>query len=486
MKEKLILILIILPTLCFSQNYKRNTFEYNKLKIDTVSVCDNDVLTNLEKSFIALQENNSKEAVKLAKMVYNQNKNCPQIFEVYGYSLFRSGEWFEGIVIIESGINKFGRIPNLIKRKSEMSLEMAELGTGQKNIDGNSVYKANSLKYDEEQFKSENLKSALNDLEYLVKEYNRNEEIFYVAKINQLLKNYEKSNETFNILLSDEKFKSMAIFNISENFIQLKKYDEAEIELNKLLIENPKEGQIFEKLAEIYELKKDKTKSQEFKDKSIYYQNVPDFTNLNYSKDNFDLFIFFGTDKNKSDKKIKKLKEIENLNNQDYTIDICLMVLKLHANHGNGVEEKATEILEKIGKPSIEKVHLLFQSNVSTCTITNLSDIMATVKDDKSWEMFKEYLPKIANMPMTLTPPNLPEKMIKFDEDKGISEILKVVKNLLSSEAKSDDPMAELSGFGQYIYYLPLEKINRNKLKKIAMELNYTDKEFKTLEEKLK
>ncbi len=67
---------------------------------------------------------------------------------------------------------------------------------------------------------------------------------------------------------------------------------------------------------------------------------------------------------------------------------------------------------------------MLFESNISTCTITNLADIMATVKDEKSWELLKRYLPEIAHMPMTTLPPSIPEKMIKFNEDKGIKEIL--------------------------------------------------------------
>lgn len=486
MKVKYLLILTILPLIGFSQTYKRTFFEYEKLKIDSVSICNEEVLLNLEKSFVALQENNSNNSVKIAKQEYDNNKNCPEVFEVYGYSLFRSGEWFEGIEIIEKGIDKFGSNPNLIKRKSEMSLEMAELGTGQKNIDGNSVFMPNKLEYDEEQFKSENYKSALNDLEYLVKIYNRNEEIFYIAKINQILKNYEKSNEILKTLLNDDDYKNLALYNLSENHIGLKQFDEAENELNKILIENPKEGQIYEKLAEIYDYKKDITKSKEFKNKSIYFNNMPNFSNLEYSNENFELLEFFGSNENEPDKKLKKLNEIEKQNNQEYTIDVCLLILKLHANHGNGVEEKATEILEKIGKPSIEKVNLLFQTDVSTCTITNLADIMATVKDEKSWELLKTYLPLIANMPMTLIPPSVPEKMIKFDEDNGVREILIVVKNLINNNDENDNPMADLSGFGQYVYYSPLEKISKSKLKRIATELNYSNEEFKKLEDKIK
>lgn len=486
MKLKLLLLFLSFSLLCFSQKLQRNVFEYEKLKSDNFVTCDETVNKEQEIIVTKLEENNSTSAVALSKKLYENKNNCFGTFEIYGYSLFRNGQWFEAIDIIEKGIQKFGSVPELIKRKSEMSLEMAELGTGQKNIDGNSVYKASSLPYDEDQFKEENLKSALIDLEYLIKIYNRTEEIYYAAKIQQLLKNYDKSNETFKTLLDDEKYKNIALFNIADNYIALKDYNTAETEFNKMLLENPKEAVLYDKLADIYDLKKDKAKALELANKGVFYKNIPEDSNLEYSKENFELLQFFGTEENKASKKLKKLKEISNQNNQQYTIDVCLMILKLHTNHGNGVEEKATEILKKIGKPSIEKVNNLFQSNVSTCTITNLSDIMASVKDENSWILMKQYLSYIATMPITLIPPDLPEKMILFNEDKGITEILITVKPLLTQEENNDDPLSQLGGFSEYVYYAPLGKVSKEKLKKIAVDLKYSDKEFNLLQDKIK
>lgn len=470
---------MLLSFLTFSQKLERNVFQYNQLEKDTYLKCDENINKELEFSYIKIQENSSADAVKITKQLYDKNNNCFEIFDAYGYALFRSGEWFEGIDIIEKGIKKFGSVPELIKRKSTMSLEMAELGTGQKNIDGNSVYKANSLSYNEEQFKDENYKSALIDLEYLVTNYKRNEEIFYVAKIHQILKNYDKSSETFKQLLNDEEYKNASIFNIADNYLAQNKLPEAESELNKLFTDNPKEGQILNKLAELYEQKSDKEKAREFKNKALFYNNIPKFSNLEYSKENYDLLMFFGTEDNNSNKKLKKLNDIFKQNTQDYTIDLCLIILKLHANHGNGVEDRATEILATIGKPSIEKVNQLFQTDVSTCTISNLAEIMAIVKEESSWELMKQYLFHITNMPMTLIPPEIPEKMILFNEDRGITEILTVIKPLLSQE---DDSGA----FGQYVYYYPLKKINKKKLKNIATQLSYSEKEFKLLENNIK
>lgn len=487
MKIKLTLLIAFLPILSFSQELKRTTFDYDKLNSENFPNCNDSINQVLNISLIAIDENKSEFAIKNASELYALRKDCYEIYDVYAYALFRNGKWFEGIDIIEEGINKFGSVPELIKRRSDMSIEMAQLGTKRKNIDGNSVYKASTLAYDEQQFKLENFKSALLDLNYLVATYNRSVEIFYVGKIYQVLKEYSKSSETFQKLLTDEDYKYEAIFNIADNHISLNNFEDAETELNKVLIANPKEGVVFEKLAEIYELKNDPVKAKEFKQKAVYYNNIPPFSNLDYSQSNFDLLVLFGTDETEAKVKIEKLNTIVKENNNDFTIDVCLMILKLHANHGNGVEERATEILATIGRPAISKVNELFQLEVSTCTITNLAEVMAKVKDKSSWELMKSYLPLIATMPMTLIPPNLPEKMVQFNEHDGVKEILIVVKPLLNKvKAENNDPMADLAGFGQYVYYMPLKKINKKKLKKIANEIHYTDEEFNLLEEKLK
>ncbi len=469
-----------------AQEYKRNTFDYVNLASENFPECNDDTYETLDKSLQAIQQNQSKFAVSNSEQVYNSNKDCFAVYDVYGYSLFRNGKWFEGLQIIEEGIKKFGSVPELIKRKSDMSLEMAQLGIGQKNIDGNSVYKSNSVEYEEEQFILENYKSALIDLEYLAENYNRAEEVFYIAKIHQVLGQYDKSNEWFNKLTQDEKYKYEAIFNIADNYISQNKLKEAETELNKVLKDNPKSGVILEKLADIYRKQGEKDKANEFEMQGIYYNNIPYFSDIEYSAESYKLLILFGTDEASAQEKIDKLNEVYKQKDPAYTTDLCLTILLLHANHGNGVEGRATEILESIGKPAVEKVNLLFQQDVSTCTITYLGDVMASAKEESSWELMTQYLPYIANMPMTLIPPNLPEKMIKFDEQRGLIEILKVVKPLLDpSSEETDDPMAELAGFGQYVYYSALKDIKKSKVKKVAKELNYTDKELNLLEKKL-
>jgi len=315
--------------------------------------------------------------------------------------------------------------------------------------------------------------------------YNRSEEIFYVGKVHQILKGYEKSTEVFNRLLKDEEYLLSAIYNIAQNYIAQDKFSQAEIEVNKILLDNPKIGCVYKMLAEVYEKKGEPQKAKENHQKGVYYNNIPPFSDIEYSESNYELLVLFGTNENQANKKLDKLNTIYKQNDDNFTIDICLMILKLHANHGNGVEERASEILGEIGSPAIEKVNQLFSMNVSTCTITNLADVMAKVKHKDSWELMKQYLPYIANMPMTLIPPSLPEKMVLFNEDEGVKEILIVVKPLLTEKRENDGPMGELTGFGKYVFYIPLKEISKKKLKKISKELNYSKEEFKLLEKKI-
>ncbi|MES2575225.1 MAG: hypothetical protein V4572_09790 [Bacteroidota bacterium] len=491
MKRKTVLvILIFIPFITFSQTFTRKIFDYKNLEKDYPKCTDN-ILKELNNSVQFLEQNNSEKAVELAKKVFEENKGCPEIYQNYGYCLFRNGQLIEGVNIIENGIEIFGSVPDLIKKKSEMSLELFEIGIGQRNIDGNTIYLSQDkrLKYDEQQFKDENLKSALLDLEYLTTTYeNRNEELYIVAKIKQMNSDFDKSNEIFEKLSKIDEYRENSIFNIADNYIKTKKYDEAEKHLLNLIEINPKEGQLYNKLASLYELKGDKIKQNEFNQKAFFYRNIPYFSDLEYNDKNYNLILFFGSEKNNYKDKINKLKLIQKTENENYVIDICLVILKLHANHGNELEDDATKILIQIGKNSLEKTHKLIKTNISTCTITYLSEIMSTIKDETSWEILTEYLSMLPNMPSTLIPPNIPEQIIKFNEERGTKEILKVVKPLLDQEQKSNvnNPMAELSSFNDYIYYSALENVNNKTVFKIAKELEFSEKEMKKLKEKIK
>jgi hypothetical protein len=486
--KNLLLILISVPTIFFGQQLSRKVLDYEKLKIVEV-YCDSSTIIDLERAMVAINEYQSERGVEISKSIFDKNQFCPQIFEVYAYSLFRNGKWFEGIDILEKGIELFGAAPELIKRRSEMSIEMGQMGIGEKVVDGNSIYVSgkNALAYDEKQFKEENYKSALLDLIYLKDNYGRPDETYLIGMVNQILGNYEKSSEAFETLLADEEYMTISAYNIADNFMSLKQFDKAEKEFLNLSILYPDEPEIHNKLAELYTFKNDSVKVKDYKNKSYYFSNIPSFSELEYNNENFELLNFFSNGSVSYKNKSEKLKSIYKTKNQSYTIDVCLMILKLHANHGNGLEDDASNMLSQIGLPSIEKTHKLFRSNISTCTITYLADVMAHVKDSASWELLVAFLPTIANMPMTLIAPSVPEKLLLFNERTGLVEILKVIKPLLSENPdNSADPMSQLGSFNQFVYYYPLKKLKQKEVLSVAKVLNYTDSELEKLKEKIK
>lgn len=470
---------------CFSQEtYTRKKFDYQNLKNSTEECSDN-IKSQLHDAYTALNENRSAKAVEISEKIL-KNNDCPESHETYALSLFRSGEVIKGVEMLEEAIGKFGKNAQLIKRKSLLLLELYENGTGQRNIDGNAVYKAKGLNYDEEKFKTENLDAALNDLIFLVNNYQeRFEEIYTIGKIYQLKKEFEKSNVEFLKIVEIPELKTEALFNIAENHLGLKNYKSAEECLLKLLESYPNEPQLLSKLSELYEVSGDKAKGELFNKKRYFHQLVPSFCEMEFSEKNLETINFFNDESKDYKSKLNKLKEIEKNESQNFTIETCIAILNIHANHGNGLEDDAANLLIKTGKPALNKVHELFNSRVSTCTITNLARIMASIKDESSWQVMTDYLPTIAKMPSTLIPPDVPKYIIAFDEEKGLREILKTVKPMLSEEMPTD-AMAQLGFMGRHIYFNPLEKISFKKIEAICKELGYNEKEIKELKKTLK
>ena len=468
------------------ETYKRKDFDYSKMN-DSGIKCSNEFNEKLNDAIIAANNNNSKKSVEISEKLFNENK-CIESYRTYGSCLFKNGQLIKGIDILEAGIEKYGANPELIMSKSSLLLELYEYGISQVNVDGNSIYlaKDKQLNYNEEEFKNENLNIALKDLLYLVNNYqNLNAEKFTIAKIYQIKKDYEKSNQYFETLLADKELADQANFNLAQNQIELKDYKRAEENLNGLLTKYPKEPQLLSKISELYKLNGETEKSKLFNKKRYFNQLVPRFCNIDFSEKNLEIVNFFNDEQKDYKSKLKKLQDIEKTENKEFVIDICIIILNIHSNHSNGLEEDAAKILNKIGKPSLEKVHKLFHSNISTCTVTNLASIMASIKDESSWQILVDYIPYIAKMPTTLIPPNVPKYLVKFDEQKGIKEILKVIKPMLSEET-SDDAMAQLSFMNRYIYFEPLEKINFKTIELICKELGYSNSEIAQLKEKLK
>ncbi|MGH2665528.1 tetratricopeptide repeat protein [Flavobacterium sp.] len=480
------LFLFFLTTACFSQEtYTRKHFIYTNLKASTEE-CSDEIKKNLNEAYKEINENRSAKAVEIAENLF-KNNNCPETYDTYALSLFRSGEVIKGVELLETAIEKFGSNPLLIKRRSLLLLELIENGIGQKNIDGNTVYtsKDKSLNYNEEKFKAENLETALEDLNYLADNFkDRFDEIYTIGKVYQLQKEFEKSNVQFQKIVEIPEMKDQALFNMAENYLELKNYNSAEENLLKLLKSYPKEPQLLAKLSELYKLNGDTAKSELLNKQRYFHQLVPGFCEMEFSEKNLEIIDFFKSSHNNYKTKLEKLKEIEKNESQKFTIETCITILNIHTNHGNGLEEGAVKLLIKIGKPALDEVHKLFGTNVSTCTITNLAEIMATLKDESSWQIMADYVPNIAKMPATLIPPDVPKYLVKFNEERGLKELLKIIQPLLSEETP-DDAMGQLSFMTRYIYYEPLKKISFKKIESICKEIGYNEKEIKQIKKSL-
>ena len=127
------------------------------------------------------------------------------------------------------------------------------------------------------------------------------------------------------------------------------------------------------------------------------------------------------------------------------------------------------------------------QNASSTCSVTNAASILAELKDPRGWQSMVEYLPRMENIPITLTPPNIPEQLIKFDREKGLTTLLEWIKGQLDEEiSNSDNPMDELDGmFMAASIYSPLSVYKKEEIKKAAFDLDYSEKQVKKLLNKI-
>jgi tetratricopeptide (TPR) repeat protein len=479
-----------------AQDYSRKQFDYYNLEEKATAGCTDEVSTQLEESVNFVENNNSEQGLAIAETLFKKGEAtaCPDLYVAYATALFRHGQWEEGVSIAEQGIEKYGSNPELISRKGNMCLEMAELGPGKKHIDGNAVYSGRDKgKYDEAKFKEENYKTAAKDFDFLVKTYdNRYQEILILGYIQKQLKNFEASDKYFKQLIEDknsgEEYAARAQLFLAENYMEEKKIEEAETLLLQLEEAYPRNSSIQEKLIDLYTLKKDTQKVKERKEQASFYQLIPSQSSLAFTKENFDLLIFFADEKNAAKAKSAKLKEVVKKREAKDAIEICLSILKMHANHGNGIEEESTQHLIKFGTKATDPVINLFLSGeVSTCTITNLADVLATVKDPKGWTPLVNYLPVMANMPMTMIPPMIPQMIIKFDKEEGTKVLVEFVKPIIQNEknaVKSSNPFGELN-FSENLMFSALKEIKKEKVLAAAKQYEYSEEETKVLLDKI-
>ncbi len=465
------------------QSFTREKIDYSNLNKDSIN-CSDETTNNLKTVLLQIEQLNSKQAVESAKNIFLNSDKCPFVYEIYSWALFRSGEWMESIDIIDTAINIYGANPDLIIRRAYMNLEMAEMGTGTKNIDGNSVYlsKDKKLNFNEENFKDQCYKAAINDFKYITETYSvRHKEIYIIGYIYRQLNDYDKSNLFLKQLLNIDNHKDNALMIIIDNYIDQKKYNDAENNLSELEEKYPKNPKILKKFTELYNQTNQQSKLEISKKKFEFYSWIPEYTDIKFTEENYNTIRYFLVD-NPSKDKVNRLKSIVK-QDENYAIDILISVLNSHANHGNSVEEEAEKLLINIGSSAVPKVILLMENAHSTCTVTKAASILAEIKDQRAWQAMIDYLPRMQNLPFTVTPPEVPRQIIKFDREKALIALTRWLKDIVVEETpKSDDPLEELGDiFSSSSIYAPLKEYSKKEIQKTTKDLEYTDKQTKLL-----
>ncbi len=479
------IILCCLHFLITAQEFERQIFDYSQMQEKEIAPCSESVNSGVNQVFQEIGRLRSQHSVLLAEELFNENDKCPLSYEAYSWALFRNGKWMESVEIIEQGIRELGPIPELILRRGYISFEMAELGIGVRNVDGNSVYlpKAKRLDYPDSIFREQNYLAALNDFKYISDTYKeRPKEIMITGYIYQMIKEYENSNNYFSKLLDNDNYRNDVAFLIVDNYIGQNQFSKAEKILLELEEEFPRNSDIQEKLTKLYKKSGDEEKFELYKYKSEFNYWVPEYCDLEYSKKNYETIYYF-LGENKTSDKIQKLNGIRKEHGEKAT-DIFITILNAHANHGNGVEERTEELLVEMGNSVVPKMILLMENAQSTCTTTKAASVLAEIKDPRGWQPMVDYLPRMENIPFTLMPPEIPLQLIKFDKEKALVAILKWTKGQLGEEdtSSSDNPFQELGSiFSGTNIYLPLQVYKKKEIQKTAKSLGYTKEQLERL-----
>ena len=481
----LIAFLFLLAPGAFGEEFTRTRFEYETMPKKPYQGCDYAELRSIRLALRQVEQLESKQGVATSKGIFLSTKKCPEVFDAYAWSLFRSGEWLEGINMIDEGIRTFGSYPDLIRRRGHMGWEMGDLGTARRVVDGNTIPlpKEKALPFEEKRFREENYRIALQDFLFLVNtQPEPYEETFIVGYLYHRLGDYEKSNRFFEKLVGLDKYRLNAVIAMTNNYIVTKQYGLAEKTLLNLDAKYAKSAAVYRQLSHVYWESGATTKGREFQRRAAYFQWVPPFTDLTYSDQNYAMIAFL-VQNNPSVHKLRELEAITRGLDRDSAIDVCVTILAIHANAGNGLEEKAVQELVRFGKPSVPKViQLLQMAGAPVSATASAAEVLSVLKDERGWQPLVDSLPGMAVLPGTAVPPPIPEKILAFDRDRGIKVLLPVLRDMIRADQNGDDSVnpAEVAGRTKIYqaFYHPLKQVEKADLVKTAQQTGYTEKEI--------
>jgi len=474
------------------QQFLRVKFNYAEMSEQETNGYDETMQETVDDALANIERFQSDIAVKIMSDAMSSYPPHPLIFNIYSWSLFRNGQRMKSIEVIDKGIKLFGPYINLVHPRFVMSSEMAKTGLHQKEVDGNVVFEMSSLPYDDDQFILENTRCALYDAQFLLDAFKgdvdyENAFIQVIASIYCDLEDYSKSNAYYFKLLSSLEYEESAIVDISRNFLLLKNYEKAEEYLLDGIAKYPESILLIENLKKLYKATGDKKKEEKYSKLDRFYRMIPEFLILDYDENLLETIDFFSSDQS-PEEKMKKYEDVCR-DSLESVINVSIIILFLHENHDNGLEEIVTEKLISIGNPAIPLVSELFQNQfISTCTVTKCAEIFSAIRDPHGWDLMVEFLPQLIYMPSTLIPPAIPANLVKFDEDKGARVLIETIKTFIepevqatSSESEKNSTSLRSFSFGQNRMFSALSEINTEKIVQIANECNYSDEELELL-----
>jgi len=392
------------------------------------------------------------------------------------------------IEIIDNAISDFGPHEQLVKVRQRIAIDMAFMGTDKRLVDGMTLYlpPARALPYENEQFKTESFSSALHDSLFLLKLYDGDNEelVLEIAELYRLLGNYEKSN-SYIINYGLNHILPLAELMVARNYIKMGNYENAEQSLKALLEFYPDWEDLYYALDELYEEMGDEEQMLHYRKRRRFFAMVPDFKGLEYCDDLLQEIDFFNGDNPPQEKLQRYQNYIEG--ELDDLLNISVIILYCHENHGIGLEELIVETMIEVGEDAIPIMIDLFQTpNISTCTITSCCEVFSTLRDPRGWDAMVNYLPTMVYLPGTLIAPRVAEHLLLYDEFQGAQEIITVIKTFLLSDeearqSEDESPMRYNFSFSKSRLFSALRDMPKEKVKEIALDLDYSSYEIDLL-----
>lgn len=489
-KAKIILAISLFGSISgalFAQNYHRDRPEYEKMEEKAAQECSESEMGAFDEVYGLIDNLKSDAALEKAQELAGELDHCFQADLVLAEALFNAGKRLEAVDLIDSLLARVGPRGEVIYLRGEFALEMGHTGPSSFNKDGSTIYQPSSkgLPYEEAQFKMENFQSALHDFDWLIRNFDNSvREIGICAYLAKELDDIDRSNSYLEILIANPDYADQALEMMIDNYLSANRLKDAEQLLNLQLEKDPRSAKLNALAFKLYNNQGDEAKALEYRQKAEFYDWIGAFNPLPWSENARETLVYFMGEASGDEKK-KRLKAVK----KEFGTDaggIYAAVLNLHANHGNGVEELASELLAGEGNTAVPLAINLMQYGNSTCTHANAAFALAEIGDDRAWEPMTAYLERIHNMPMTLIPPDIPGALVKFDADRALPELLKFASAEYRNEIY-DNPDGLSLNFSRNAVFSAIENnYSIDKIKDKASEMGMEQAELDWILEKIK